>query len=118
MTIRVQNTALVNFGTVTATVTITHVGLQRGSETEIVKQLPAALTYAAQQELVIPAGDLDVVYPDGDLGDDHMDALVKSWWGATGTAAIKINLKTDATTNVATTGYSQQTVSAWTIATE
>ena len=69
--------------------------------------------------LQIPAGSFDVVIPSGEIGNDFMEWLVTQGW--TTTTSMQVDCMTGnagSETPVTTTGYSQQTVTAWTISTE
>ena len=117
MAVQVSNTNTLNFGTVSASVTITHGRIQRASDdaNPIVKQFAAPINAQANNALIVNAGAIDVIHNEGETTDAYMDALVKGYWGTTGNTGMKVDLMTDANTAVTTTGYQQLTVSAWTI---
>ena len=58
---------------------------------------------------------MDVVYPAGQLNNDHMEAVVTPYWSG---ETFQVDLMTDDSTVIADSGYSQQEHSAWTISTE
>ena len=117
MAVQVSNTNQINFGTISAAVTVTHGRIQRASDdaNPIVKQFAAPINAQASNALIVNAGAIDVIHNEGETTDNYMDALVKGYWGSTGTTGMKVDLMTDANTPVAVNGYTQQTVSAWTI---
>ena len=118
MAVRVQNSTDLIFGVLAAETTITAIRFQKAGAAPTTKRLAAAVTVPLNQQLRIATGDFDVVYPSGDLSDVHMKAVVDAYWdeetfqidamtGADGAEAV-----------VTTSGYAQQTHSAWDIATE
>ncbi len=126
MAVRIENTAAINFGTFAAAATVTHIRIRRASDDgqPLVRALASSVAVANGNEFQIDAGRLDILYPSGTLGidrtqsDAHMQAVVESYWGAGATLAMEVDAMTDANTPVAVTGYSQQSVSAWTLTTE
>ena len=110
MAIRVENTNSINFGTAGAQFTASHVRLQHGSDaaTQTVRALAAPITVAQNQAIEIVARALDMLFPNGDFDNDFMEAILDP------IGTVRVDLMTDANTVVAVSGYSQQTVSAWT----
>ena len=115
MAVRVQNGADINFGTFATAVTVSHIRIQKSGAAPSVKALQADVAVGANENFRIPEGDLDVLYPSGDLSDAHMDALVKSYWNG---ETFQIDAMTDDSTVVTASGYSQQTTSDWDFSTE
>ena len=117
MAIRVQNGAALSFGVMEAQVRVTHTRVRRGTTGQIVRTdaLSSAVNVAAGERLRIPSGDIDIVYPDGELERDHMDALVKAYWDGEDFA---VDCLTAANTVVADDGYEQQVHSGWTFTKE
>ena len=117
MAVQVSNTAQINFGTLENAHTITHGRIQRASDdaNPIVKAFAAPINAQASNALIVNAGDIDVIHNEGETTDNYIGALVRGYWGATGTNSFKVDLMTSATTPVSDNGYTQQTVSAWTI---
>ena len=118
MAIRIEPDADIEFGTMGAAVTVSHVRVRPTSSTAdaIVRPLTTDLGVPSGGALQIPAASFDVVIPSGQIGNDFMEWLVGEGWGAT--TSMQVDCMTDATTAVAVSGYSQQTVTAWTVSTE
>lgn len=115
MAVRVVPNAAIEFGTLGAAVDVTHVRVQKAGNDPITRPLASTLSVPNGSALQIPAADFDVVYPAGEVGNDHMEAMVTGYWNG---ETFQIDCMTSATAPVTTTGYSQQTNSAWTISTE
>lgn len=115
MAVRVQTQDDIVFGTMAASVTATHARFQKAGNAPVVRPLSANVTAASGESLRIPSGDLDVVYPANELTNDHMKALVDSYWDS---ETFQLDLMTSSTVVVSDTGYSQQTYSNWSITTE
>ena len=118
MAIKVENSDALVFGVLEVETVATHGRFKKTGapdNTRITRQLTAAVTVAVGERLRIPANSLDVVYKTGQLVDPHMDALVKAYWSG---ASFEVDLMTNATTVITTTGYSQQTTDAWDFTTE
>ena len=120
MAVRVQNGADINFGTFGAAATVTHVRVRRASDDgqPVVAQLSASVAVASDEQFQIDEGNLDFLYPSGDMGDTHMQAVVEAYWGSGGSLSMEIDAMTDATTVVSVSGYSQQTFGDWDVSTE
>ena len=116
MAIRVEPGAAMLFGIMAdASVTATHGRFQKAGADPVVRPLTASVTAAVGERLRIPTTMFDVVYPAGELNNDHMDAVVRAWWDG---ATIQVDLMTDDSTVVADSGYSQATHSAWAFTSE
>ena len=116
MAIRVEPGADMTFGIMAdGSVTATHGRFQKAGADPVVRPLTAAVTAAVSERLRIPANMFDVVYPAGELNNDHMDAVVRAWWDG---ETIQVDLMTDATTVVADSGYAQAEHSGWTFTNE
>ena len=115
MAVRIQTQDDVAFGIMAASVTATHVRVQKAGAAPVVKQLTAAVTAAIGERLRIPSGDLDIVYPAGETTNTHMRAILDPYWDG---ETHQVDLMTDDSTVVADSGYSQQTYSNWAISNE
>ena len=118
MAIKVENSDALVFGVLNVETIVTHGRFKKtgaNDNTRITRQLTAAVTVGAGERLRIPANSLDVVYKTGQLVDPHMDAIVKAYWNG---ETFEVDLMTDATTVIATSGYSQQSTAAWDFVTE
>ena len=116
MAIRVEPGAALVFGIMAdAAVTATHGRFQKAGADPVVRQLTASVTAAVGERLRIPAAMFDVVYPAGQLNNDHMDAVIRAWWDG---ETIQVDLMTDDSTVVADSGYAQATHSGWTFTSE
>jgi len=112
-----------NFGTLTAgaNITISHIAVianygVAGQILLVTKALAASREYVAGDELILPAGALDLNFPNGEMNDA---ALKEAWdtWLAAKTGGLTALLGTGAmgaagTTNEVATarGYSRQVV--------
>ena len=101
-----------------AAVTVTHVRVRPTAATSkaIVHALTSDLDVPNGGALQIPTASFDVVLPSGQIGNDFLEWLVLEGWAAT--ASFQVDCMTDSTTPVSTSGYSQQTVTSWSITTE
>ena len=118
MAIKVENTAVLVFGILDTETIATHGRFKKtgaNDNTRVTRPLAAAVTVGAGERLRIPADSFDVVYKTGQLVDKHMDAMVKAYWDG---ETFEVDLMTDATTVITTTGYSQQSTAAWSFTTE
>ena len=118
MAIKVENSNALVFGVLESETVVTHGRFKKtgaNDNTRITRPLAAAVTVGAGERLRIPANSLDVVYKTGQLVDPHMDAMVKAYWDG---ETFEVDLMTDATTVITTTGYSKQSSDAWTFTTE
>ena len=119
-----QTRADVNFGNAGAAETATHVRIREADDTvPLVKQLPNPIQFAVGAPMRIPLGLLDVVYPAGELTNEHMNEVVAPYWGdndldGVGDKAMEVDLMTDANTAFAIAGYNQQAVANWSITQE
>ena len=115
MAVRVEPNATIAFGTMGAAVDVTHVRVQKAGTDPIVRPLASTLSVPNGSALQIPTTSFDVVYPQNQVGNDHMEAVVNAYWSG---EEMQIDCMTNSTTPVSTSGYSQQTNDAWTITTE
>ena len=113
--IRVQTQADIVFGTLTANVTVTHIRIRNSDSDDIIGQLVSTVAVQANERLRIASGDLDIVFPSGDVGNDFMEDIVRDYWAGT---SMTIDLMTDNSTPISVGGYSQQTYSNWAISVE
>ena len=118
MAIRVENSAIISFGTVLAAVTASHIRLTRTADPDDLVLIDADdVSAVAGDPLQINVGDIDIVFPDGTTGvSRHLNRSMVDEFFAN--EAWKVDLMTDASTVVATRGYSQQSHSAWRISEE
>ena len=111
MAIRVQSNADINFGTVSSPLSVTHVRIQDENDTNpSVKQLQAPVVIASGQELVIPSGEFDMVFPSGDFGNGLMEQVISSYFT---NRTMHLDCLTSQTVVVTATGYSQQSHNGW-----
>ena len=116
MAIRVEPGAALVFGVLTAApVTATHARIQKAGADPVVRPLTANVTAAVGERLRVPVNMFDIVYPAGQLNNDHMDAVVRAWWEG---ETIQVDLMTSAAAVVAASGYAQATHDAWTFTSE
>ena len=115
--VHVTNPNSVGFGTASGAITITHARVRRASDNgqPMVKQLASPIQIQAGNAIVVNAGSIDFNYPNGEFTNAHYRELIDGYWGATGNLGIEVDLMTSASQVVTDAGYSQQTVSAWTI---
>ena len=121
MAVRIEPNADIEFGTMGAAVDVTAVRVRPTASTAdpILRRLSSTLSVPNGSALQIPAGSFDVVIPSGEIGNDFMEWLVTQGW--TTTTSMQVDCMTGASGSeavVAVSGYSQQTVTAWTISTE
>ena len=109
MAVRVQNGESLNFGTFSAEVTVTHARVGFGSQTLVVRPLATDRTVAAGREPEFLAGDIQLVFPSGEMEDTGLSALLGTYFSQ----AVWVDLMTDPLTVVSDSGYSQQTSSTW-----
>lgn len=115
MAIRIENTNGVQFGTLAAAATITHVRGKVGRHVLFTEELSPQLVVAQNSLAELVAGALDVIINKNEGEDAGLQALVEPGLANPG---ITVELLTDATTEVAVTGYTAQTVTQWSIRTE
>ena len=115
MAIRVEPGADIVFGVMAGPVAVTHVRVQKAGTDATTRALASTLNVPTGGQLQIPSTSFDIVYPDGQMSRDHMDALVRSYWDG---ETFQIDCLTAVNTVVADANYSQQTHSAWTFTSE
>ena len=116
MAVRVSNGAAENFGTFATEVDVSHFRARVGSDVLFTTALTTMRTIAAAGQAEFAIGELDILFPSADLGDDGYSALLALAFD--GTNALDVDLMTDTTTVVSASGYAQQAVTSWTRATE
>ena len=121
MAVRIEPDADIEFGTMGAAVDVTAVRVRPTASTSdaILRRLASTLSVPNGSALQIPAGSFDVVIPSGEIGNDFMEWLVTQGWSSS--TSMQVDCMTGnagSETPVTTTGYSQQTVTAWTVSTE
>ena len=114
MAIRAEPTGQITFGRLAAETTATHGRVMRGNKALLVRELTDPVTVAANGQLVIDAGAIDIVFPAGELMNDGIEDAWQDYFDS----GVQVDLMTDAVTVIATSGYSQQTHSAWTLTQE
>lgn len=112
MAVRIQNGAVVGFGVFSAETTVTHARISVGSDILTTRPLTTQRTIAAGGQAQFAVGEIDVVIPANQLLNGGLNALLAL--ALNGTNALNVDLLTDATTVVTTSGYSQQAVTNWT----
>ena len=119
MACAVSNNGTLSFGTFATAATVTHVRFRKGSDDSnpVVIALSSSVAVAANQQAVIPSGDLEVRYLNGTDGltNGHMEAIAKAYWENT---AMEVDLMTSASVVVSVSGYAQVSHSAWTFTQE
>ena len=110
MAIKVENELLV-FGIMAANVTVTHARIQKAGADPIVRPLAAPLSVLAGERLRLPAAAMEIVYPSGEVGDPHMEAVVLSYWDG---EEFMLDMMTDDSTPVPDANYTQQASDTWT----
>ena len=118
MAARVQNGATLTFtsGGAAAQITASQFRLVDGS-TEVLawKNLTAEIVVNAGDPLTVEEGDIDVVYPSGDLTDAHIEEMVTAVY--TGGTGVTVQLGTGSAV-ISDSNYSNQTTTDWDISTE
>ena len=109
MAIRVQNGEINNFGTLVAQTVITHARVGFGANALAVRPLTTARTVAAGGQAEFAIGEIDLVFPSGDMTDDGISDVLALYFAQ----AVWIDAMTSATQVVTTTGYSRQTSTNW-----
>ena len=109
----VSNTSLDSFGTFGAAATVTHVRVLDGTQELVTIQLGTSRLIGANVEAQIDAGDLDLKFNSGPFEDAGIRGLIQADFDA----GMIVQLLTAANTEVAVSGYSEQTITAWTYAT-
>lgn len=120
MAVRISNSAVISFGTFTTSAIVTHVRARRASDDgqPIVKALDSPIAVGANREFRFEIGDLEFRYLAGDFTNAHMRAVAEGYWGSGASLSMEIDAMSDATTVISVGGYSQATVSGWTLVTE
>ena len=116
MAIRVQNGAVINFGTLAAETEITHGRISVGSAVLATRPLATQRTVAAGGQAQFDIGEIDLVFPKNQLEDAGLSALLAL--ALDGTNTLNIDAMTDDSTVVDDTGYSQQSTADWDRSTE
>lgn len=123
MAIKFENDGELNFGNAGAQVVITHGRVKKtgaNNNTRVVRPLSSPITIPSGQPIKIADGDIDLVFPTGQLisTDDHkfMAAVVTAYLAAT--SSIEVDLMTSTTAVISVSGYSMQTHTAWTVTEE
>lgn len=116
MAVRIENGAIVNFGTFAAQTTVTHARALVGSAILTTRPLATARTIAANGQAEFAIGEIDLVFPANQMSNAGLNALLA--WALDGTNELIIRLMTSSTVEVSTSGYSEQDVSNWTRANE
>ena len=118
MGIRVSNTSQQNFGTAGAATTVTHGRVQTPDGTvTLLKQFTTPINVQQSNALIVNAGAIRVNHAEGDAPNNYVQKLVEGFWGASGTNTFNVDLMVSSSAVVTVSGYQQQAVSAWTIAT-
>ena len=110
MAIRVENGAEVEFGPLDAETVVTHARVGFGTQVLTVRPLAQNKTIDANGKGVFDIGDIDLVFPSGQLDDDGLSEVLKLYFEQ----AVWIDIMTDDSTVVSAGGYSQQTLNNWT----
>ena len=113
MAVRIQNGATVNFGAFGAQTTVTHARVQVGGSTLTIRPLDNQRTIVANGQAEFPAGDIDLVIPANELENPGLNALLAL--ALNGANAMAVDLMVNANDVVTVGGYSQQSVTNWTL---
>ena len=116
MAVRVQTSAVENFGTFADETTVTHAMARVGAAVLTTRPLVAARTVAAGGQAEFAAGEIDLVFPKGQLEDAGLSALLALAFD--GAHAVTIDLMTSSNAVVTTAGYVAQAVTGWSRSTE
>ena len=109
MATRVQNESVVNFGTLATETVITHARVGFGANELTVQPLATPRTVVAGGEAEFGIGEIDLVFPSGDMQDAGMSDLLALYFAQD----LWVDGMTDDSTVVVASGYSQQTSSDW-----
>ena len=129
MAIRVQNSSDIFFGArgvpiSLTSVVVTHIRIRRASDDgqPIIIALPSATTIDMGDTIKIATGAIDIIYKSGQLNNQHMLAVVESYWGeSTSRTAMEVDLLTAVNPSIVVVNdprYSHSTVTEWTITAE
>ena len=112
MAARVRNNSDINFGIMSAQVVCTHVRFRVavGDAQPVIANVND-VTAAATEGLRIRVNTMSMKYNSGPFTDEHMLALIQSYWQG---VPFEIDLMTSSTQVVPDSGYSQQSFSGWT----
>ena len=116
MAVRIQNGAVLNFGTLLASTTITNARIMYGANIVTTRPLTTNRTIGAGGQAQFSVGEIDLVFPANQLVNAGYNAILAEAFD--GTNAFLVDLLTDATTVVTTTGYSQQSSANWPLSNE
>lgn len=106
MAVRVQNSEVINFGTLATETAITHGRLSVGANVLTTRPLTTNRTVAAGGQAQFDIGEIDLFFPSNQLENAGYNALLALAFD--GTNSLNIDAMTDASTVVAASGYSQQ----------
>lgn len=113
MAIQVRNAAAVNCGTNTgAARTATHGLVGFGGRTMLKTRLSSPKVYATGDAMELPAEEIRLTYPAGNMDDDGMDDMLALYFAQ----QVTVDLLSDEDTVFNGDGYAQATVSGagWT----
>lgn len=110
MAVRVENGEVLNFGVFGADATVTHARVGFGTTTLVSAALGKERSVPSGASLEFAVGDIDLVFPSGDMEDDGLSAVLALYFAQ----EVWVDLMTDSSTVVSVSGYSQQTSSTWT----
>ena len=116
MAVRIENGEAINFGTLAAETVITHGRVSVGNVVLVTRPLATNRTIAANGQAEFAIGDIDLLFPANEYENGGYQDLLELAFD--GTNSFNIDAMTDATTVVATSGYSQQSSANWTTSTE
>ena len=116
MAVRVQNGAILNFGTFLAQTTITHARVTYGANIVTTRPLATNRTIGAGGQAQFAVGEIDLVFPANQLENAGYNGILSEAFDGTNT--FLVDLLTNATTVVTTGGYSQQSSANWSLSNE
>ena len=116
MAIRVQNSAVENFGILADETVITHGRVSVGSVVLVTRPLLTPRTIAAGGRAEFEIGDIDLVFPSSEFEDAGFNALLALAFN--GTNSLNIDAMTSDSAVVTTSGYTQQATADWNLSTE
>ena len=113
MAIRVQTQNDVTFGPINADITVTHLRITADGDSTV-KSI-TNIDVADGDDVVFDSGEIDLLAPSGDWGNDLMNNAINGYWDG---KSATIDLMTSATQVVTASGYTAQTYDNWAISSE
>ena len=111
MAVRVRNGSSLSFSALSAETAISHYRLCIGPVILATKALPSSVTIAAGRGAEFLKHDIVITFNSNDLDDAGYNAVLAEFFD--GSNEVNVDLMTDASTIVSTSGYSQVAFSNW-----